>query len=142
MHANETEKEPRTADAWSPPAGSGAAHPRPSEACHPTRVKVEYTLTTISWVTIVTNGGGPVTIGAVVLLILRGRLISRKQADELIQVYKDSSNTWRDAYQKEAAARKDQEAALQETLELSRAANKALQALRDEGDKNATTSTV
>jgi uncharacterized protein YgfB (UPF0149 family) len=82
-------------------------------------------------------------VAAVAWLILRGKLITRKQADELIEVYKDSSNTWHAAYDKEAGARREQEAALKEVLELSRVANRVLTARhQDEEGTSATTTAV
>lgn len=96
----------------------------------------------IDWLSTGGEIASPITVGTVVLLILRGKLITRKQADELINVYKDSANTWHQAYDKEAERGTNQEKALQETLELSRVSVKVLQdmnALHDEGGKSATT---
>jgi hypothetical protein len=83
---------------------------------------------------------GPGTVVSVIFLVLRGKLIPRKtfesvkeSQEERVATYRDLSNKWENAYGKERDARVHQEAALNECLELSRTAVKALDDIRQAG---------
>lgn len=95
----------------------------------------------IDWTSLVTILEPPAGIGAVVWLILRGKLRPQKQIDEIIQTfddrvktYKDLAADWKEAYQLEQKARMKQEDALRETLEVGRTSLDILKAIRKAAD--------
>lgn len=88
---------------------------------------------------ILLQGGAWAIVTLIVLLILRGKLVSRSVLDDVRQD-RDArvaeaiaeKNTWREAHQQSEAARMEAQAQVGELLELSRTADHVLRAIRGE----------
>lgn len=96
-------------------------------------------MTELSGVTILMQGGAWTIVTLVVLLILRGSLVSRavledvrKDRDARVAEILAERDTWREAHRESEAARMEAQAQVGELLELSRTAEYALRAIRGE----------
>ncbi|MFJ7023244.1 hypothetical protein ACIQUW_33275 [Streptomyces sp. NPDC101117] len=93
----------------------------------------------LSGVTILMQGGAWTIVTLVVLLILRGNLVSRavledvrKDRDARVAEILAERDTWRAAHRESEAARLEAQGQVGELLELSRTADRVLRAIRGE----------
>ncbi|MFF9287497.1 hypothetical protein [Streptomyces griseosporeus] len=93
----------------------------------------------LSAIGVLLPGGAGAIVTLIVLLILRGNLVSRavledvrKDRDDRIAELVAERNAWRDAHRESEAARIEAQNQVGELLELSRFADRALRALRGE----------
>lgn len=93
----------------------------------------------ISGVTLLMQGGAWTIVAFVVLLVLRGNLVSRavledvrKDRDARVAEALAERDTWREAHKESEAARLDAQGQAGELLELSRTAYTVLRAIRGE----------
>lgn len=103
----------------------------------------------VSGVSILMQGGAWTIVTLVVLLILRGNLVSRavledvrKDRDARVAEILAEKNTWREAHRESEAARLEAQSQVGELLELSRTADHVLRSLRGEVHGDAMDSTV
>jgi hypothetical protein len=103
----------------------------------------------LSAIDVLLPGGAGALVTLIVLLILRGNLVSRavledvrKDRDERIAVLVEERNAWRAAHRESEAARIEAQNQVGELLELSRVADHVLRAIRGEVPGNAMDSTV
>lgn len=93
----------------------------------------------LSAVSVVLPGGAGAIVTLIVLLILRGNLVSRavledvrKDRDARVAELVAERNAWREAHRESEAARIDAQNQVGELLELSRVADHVLRAIRGE----------
>jgi thiamine biosynthesis lipoprotein ApbE len=103
----------------------------------------------LSGVNVLMQGSAWTIVAFVVLLILRGSLVSRavledvrKDKDARIAEVLAEKNTWREAHRESEAARLEAQGQVGELLELSRTADHVLRAIRGEVSGDAMDPTV
>lgn len=103
----------------------------------------------LSAIGVLLPGGAGALVTLIVLLILRGNLVSRavledvrKDRDARVAELAAERNAWREAHKESEAARIEAQNQVGELLELSRVADHVLRAIRGEVPGNAMDSTV
>ncbi|WP_045562729.1 hypothetical protein [Streptomyces sp. FxanaA7] len=103
----------------------------------------------LSAIDVLLPGGAGALVTLIVLLILRGNLVSRavledvrKDRDARVAELLAERNAWREAHRESEAARIEAQNQVGELLELSRVADHVLRAIRGEVPGNAMDSTV
>lgn len=103
----------------------------------------------LSAIDVLLPGGAGALVTLIVLLILRGNLVSRavledvrKDRDARVAELVAERNAWREAHRESEAARIEAQNQVGELLELSRVADHVLRAIRGEVPGNAMDSTV
>ncbi|QKW31417.1 hypothetical protein HUT11_35215 (plasmid) [Streptomyces seoulensis] len=93
----------------------------------------------LSGINLLVQGGAAAIVTLIVLLILRGSIVSRavledvrKDRDARIAELAAERDAWREAYRQSDAARIEAQAQVKELLELSRVADHVLRSLRGE----------
>ncbi|MEZ7005657.1 hypothetical protein [Streptomyces sp. AD55] len=103
----------------------------------------------LSSVSVLLPGGAGAIVTLIVLLILRGNLVSRavledvrKDRDARVAELLEERDAWREAHRESEAARIEAQKQVSELLELSRIADHVLRAIRGEVPRDAMDSTV
>jgi uncharacterized protein (DUF3084 family) len=103
----------------------------------------------LSAISVLLPGGAGALVTLIVLLILRGNLVSRavledvrKDRDDRIAELAAERNAWREAHRESEAARIEAQNQVGELLELSRVADRVLRAIRGEVPGDAMDPTV